>query len=268
MASVFVLSDHTGLTAEAMARALLAQFPGTDPGLRLRPFLDDEKKLAAVAEEIAAEPDCLVFSSLADPRARALIHQRCPGRFFDFFQSWTPRLAELLGRPPQPVTGSLHGTSAGGRYQARIRALEYSMMHDDGAVIRDYEAADVILVGVSRSGKTPTCLYLALHHGLKAANYPLVEEDLEDTRLPAPLVPHRERLVGLTIDPEQLQRIRARRRNSDRYAGAEQCRREVRQAEALFRRHAIPVIDTTAVSVEEIATRIKEMLPARREAPP
>jgi len=130
-------------------------------------------------------------------------------------------------------------------------------------VIRDYGQADVILVGVSRSGKTPTCIYLALHYGLRAANYPLVEEDLVAPVLPAPLKTHRSRLIGLTIDPEQLQRIRSRRRNRGRYADPEQCRWEVNQAEALFRRHHLPVIDTTSVSIEEVAARITTgILPA------
>ena len=260
--TVFILSDHTGLTADAMARALLAQFPDSDHEIRTHPFLDTPEKVAAVAGEIAADADCLVFSSLADPQARARVRAQCAGRFFDFFDAWTPSLEALLQQPARPVTGRLHGISSNGRYQERIRALDYSMIHDDGAVTRNYEEADVILVGVSRSGKTPTCLYLALHYGLQAANYPLVEEDLEGDELPAPIAPFRERLVGLTIDPAQLQRIRSQRRSSGRYARLEQCQWEVRQAEALFRRHRIPVIDTTAISIEEIAAHItSELLP-------
>jgi len=253
---VFVLSDHTGLTAEAMARALLAQFPETNHRLISHPFLDTPEKITQLLPEIADTPDCLVFSSLVDPQARARIRERCPERFFDFFEDYTPRLEQLLEQKARPVTGSLHGIANNGRYQERIRALDYSMIHDDGAVTRNYEEADVILVGVSRSGKTPTCLYLALHYGLQAANYPLVGEDLEREKLPDPIAPHREKLVGLTIDPLQLQRIRSQRRSSGRYAALEQCQWEVNQAEALFRRHRIPLIDTTAISIEEIAAHI------------
>ena len=257
---VFVLSDHTGLTADAMAKALLAQFPEQEHEIESHPFLDSLEKVAAVAEEIARLPDALVFSSLVDGRARRLVQEGCAGRFFDFFEEYTPRLEKLLDRKARPVTGSLHGIANNGRYQERIRALDYSMIHDDGAVTRNYEEADVILVGVSRSGKTPTCLYLALHYGLQAANYPLVEEDLERKHLPEFLIPHRDKLVGLTIDPLQLQRIRSQRRASGRYAALEQCQWEVNQAESLFRRHRLPVIDTTAISIEEIATHITSEL--------
>ncbi len=254
---VFVLSDHTGLTADAMARALLAQFPGEAHEVIHRPFLDNHEKVEAVAAEIEKERAPLVFSSLVDPRARERIAQASGEGLFDFFRDYTPRLEQLLGRQAEPVAGRLHGIADHGLYHERIRALDYSMVHDDGAVTRNYGAADVILVGVSRSGKTPTSLYLALHYGLKAANYPLVEEDLERDTLPAVLAPHRHKLVGLTLEPAQLQRIRAQRRGSGRYASLEQCRWEVRQAEALFRRHRVPVIDTTAISIEEIAARIR-----------
>jgi len=253
---VFVLSDHTGLTADAMARALLAQFPDTDHEIVTHPFVDTPEKLDRLLPEIAASPNCLVFSSLVDPQARARVREQCPGRLFDFFEDYTPRLAQILEQKANPVTGSLHGIANNSRYQERIRALDYSMIHDDGAVTRNYEEADVILVGVSRSGKTPTCLYLALHYGLQAANYPLVDEDLERKTLPDAIAPHREKLVGLTIEPLQLQRIRSQRRASGRYATLEQCQWEVNQAEALLRRHRIPVIDTTAISIEEIAAHI------------
>ncbi len=256
MRKVFVLSDHTGLTADAMARALLAQFPGEEHEIVRHPFLDSPEKVEAVVEAISREEAPLVFSSLVDPEARKRLQALCGERFFDFFQDYTPRLERLLGVKAQPVTGSLHGIANHGLYQERIRALDYSMIHDDGAVTRNYENADVILVGVSRSGKTPTCLYLALHYGLQTANYPLVDDDLERNELPAALAPYHDKLVGLTIDPVQLQRIRIQRRSSGRYAALEQCQWEVRQAEALFRRHGIPVIDTTAISIEEIAAHI------------
>ena len=254
--TIFILSDHTGLTADAMARALMAQFPDASCNILSHPFLDTLEKVRQLIPQISGAPDCLVFSSLVDPGARALIRAQCAGRFFDFFEDYTPRLEQLLGRKARPVTGSLHGIANNGRYQERIRALDYSMIHDDGAVTRNYEEADVILIGVSRSGKTPTCLYLALHYGLQAANYPLVEEDLEKKSLPKVISPCRDKLVGLTIDPLQLQRIRSQRRASGRYATLEQCQWEVNQAGVLFRRHRIPVIDTTAISIEEIAAHI------------
>lgn len=262
MRRAFILSDHTGLTAEAMARALLVQFPEQRHEIRSHPFLDSLDKVASVAREIARYPDALVFSSLVDAQARQLVREQCVGRFFDFFDEYTPRLEALLGTKAHPVTGSLHGIADNGHYQERIRALDYSVLHDDGAVTRHYEEADVILLGISRSGKTPTCLYLALRYGLQAANYPLAGEDLQHRELPPAVNPYRDKLIGLTTEPLQLQRIRSQRLNSGRYATMEQCRWEVSQAESLFRRHRLPVIDTTAISIEEIATHIiSEILP-------
>ncbi|WP_456412262.1 pyruvate, water dikinase regulatory protein [Thiolapillus sp.] len=257
---VFILSDHTGITAGSIARALLAQFPHQDFALEEHPFLDDRKKLSAVAEQIeslvqAGTPP-LVFSSIVDGDSRALLKEKSGGRLFDIFQAFTPGLEELLGVAASPVAGHLHGIGNADLYIERIRALDYAIIHDDGGITKNYAKADTILIGVSRSGKTPTCLYLALHNGLQAANYPLVDEDLEAARLPALLQEHRGKLVALTIDAAQLHRIRQQRRPGSRYSSLEQCQWEVHQAEALFREYRIPVIDTTAISIEEIATRI------------
>jgi len=253
---IFLLSDHTGLTIGAMARALLAQFPDLSPQYLERPFLDEPDRLQRVAEEIRADPHCLVFSSLADPEARAHIEPHCPGRFFDVFATYTPLLARRLATPARPATGRLHGIDELENYQARLQAVDYSLRHDDGAAPQGYPEADLILVGVSRCGKTPTCLYLALQHGLKAANHPLTAEELHERHLPAPIAPFQSKLVGLTIDPWQLHKIRIQRRPQGTYARLEQCQWEVERAQALFRRHRIPTLDTTAISVEEIATRI------------
>lgn len=254
---LFVLSDHTGLTAGAIAHALLSQFPRQQIEFIERPFLDTLDKVATVAKEIgAAQGAPLVFSSLVEPRARELLREKCGCRLYDIFEAFTAPLEEALEEKARPAPGKLHGIRNHNLYQERIRALDFSMIHDDGAVTRNYGDADVILLGVSRSGKTPTCLYLALHQGLQAANYPLVEEDLESTGLPEVLTPYRNKLVGLTIDPLQLQRIRAQRRSGGRYSSVEQCQWEVRQAEALFRRNRIPFLDTTAISIEEIAAHI------------
>lgn len=257
---VFILSDHTGITAGSIARALLAQFPDQDFELEEHPFLDDKEKLSAVADQIeslvlAGTPP-LVFSSIVDKDSRTLLGNKADWHLFDIFQAFTPGLEKLLGVAASPVAGHLHGIGNAGLYSERIQALDYAMVHDDGGITKSYAQADTILIGVSRSGKTPTCLYLALHNGLQAANYPLVDEDMEATRLPAILRDHIGKLVALTIDPEQLHRIRQQRRQGSRYSSLEQCQWEVHQAEALFRNYHIPVIDTTAISIEEIAMRI------------
>jgi regulator of PEP synthase PpsR (kinase-PPPase family) len=257
---VFVLSDHTGITAGSIARALLAQFPHQSFELEAFPFLDSMDKVEGIVREIerlnTEHQPPLVFSSFVNPEVRERLKTACGNRLFDIFEAFTPPLERLLGEAASPVTGQLHGIGNSASYTARIRALDYAMVHDDGSITKNYAKADVILIGVSRSGKTPTCLYLALHNGLQAANYPLVDEDLETTRLPAVLRDFRHKLVALTIDPKQLHRIRQQRRPGSRYASPEQCEWEVHQAENLFRKHHIPVIDTTAISIEEIAVHI------------
>jgi regulator of PEP synthase PpsR (kinase-PPPase family) len=257
---VFVLSDHTGITAASISRALLAQFPHQSFELEEHPFLDSLEKVAAIVTEIerlnAEHQRPLVFSSFVNGEVRELLVKTCGNRLFDIFEAFTPALGNVLGEAASPVTGQLHGIGNSGSYTARIKALDYAMIHDDGSITRNYEKADVILIGVSRSGKTPTCLYLALHNGLQAANYPLVDEDLASSRLPGILQEFKPKLVALTIDPKQLHRIRQQRRPGSRYASPEQCEWEVHQAENLFRKHHIPVIDTTAISIEEIAVHI------------
>ncbi len=257
---VLILSDHTGITAGSIARAQLVQFPRQTFELEEHPFLDSMDKVQQVLHQIeelnAQHHPPLVFSSFVDQTVRSKLKRICKQRLFDIFEAFTPTLENLLGEEASSIAGQLHGINNAGRYTRRIQALDYAMIHDDGSITRNYAKADVILIGVSRSGKTPTCLYLALHNGLAAANYPLVDEDLERPRLPEVLAPHQKKLVALTIAPRQLQRIRHQRRPNSRYASLEQCEWEVHQANALFRRLHLPVIDTSAISIEEIAMHI------------
>ena len=172
-------------------------------------------------------------------------------------------VAKQLGVSRQPRVGQAHGLVDFAAYEQRMNATNYALTHDDGVDIH-YDDADIILVGVSRSGKTPTCLYMALHYGVKAANYPLTPDDLEEGDLPKRLVPHRRKLYGLTIDPTRLQQIRQQRRPDSRYASIEQCRREVVAAEKLFRQEAIPSLSTTHTSIEEIASKVMSALGIHR----
>ena len=168
-----------------------------------------------------------------------------------------------LGTMRSSRVGKAHGLTDFNEYEARINATNYALSHDDGIDV-NYADSDVILVGVSRVGKTPTCLYMALHYGVKAANYPLTEEDLEKLELPKRLVPYRARLYGLTIDAQRLAQVREARRPGSRYAKIEQCRRELDLADRLFRREGIAVQNTTATSIEEIASKILSQLGIER----
>ncbi len=258
--SVFFLSDHTGITAETLGRSLLTQFEGVEFKQTSWPFLDSEEKAQQAVSRInrAAREDGsrpLVFSTLVNPDVRKVI-MTCQAAVFDFFDAFNDRLETELGQPAQHVSGRSHGMGDFAAYTARIDALNYSLANDDGVMTSNYPAADIILVGVSRSGKTPTCLYLALQFGILAANYPLTEEDLTKGLLPKQLDPYRDRLFGLTIDPDRLQQIRRERYPDSRYATMEQCRYELNAVETLYRREAVQFLNTTTMSIEEIAATI------------
>lgn len=260
---VFVVSDHTGITAENMARAQLAHFRGEHVEYQRRPFTDTVAKAAAVVREVAEAatrgPRPLLFSTIALPHVIEEL-QKADALYFDLLWPGIRQLETELGLTADHDAGSAHDITDNEAYLARMDALEFSLATDDGVGDRHYDRADLILVGVSRAGKTPTSLFLALQHGLKVSNYPLAEDDFEQSELPAPLRAHRTKLYGLTIDPRRLHAIRTARRPGSRYASLEQCEYEVRRAEALMGRHCITRRDTTTSSVEEIASSILSQL--------
>jgi regulator of PEP synthase PpsR (kinase-PPPase family) len=252
--SVFCVSDHTGLTVEAVAKSVLAQFPGLECSLTTLPFIDSREKAQRAAARIAAASPALVFSSLTDPALRDLMRD-AGAPLFDVFDLVAPAVGAALGQAVTPSGGHTHGMAA--NYEARMDAVNFALNLDDGLSPERLDQADLILVGVSRVGKTPTALYLALQYGLRAANYPLTPDDLERGGLPPPLEAQVARLRGLTLSAERLAAIRQARYPGSRYASASQCRTELAAAERLFRQHAIPVVDTTRMSVEEIAARLR-----------
>ena len=250
----FCVSDHTGVTVEAVAKSMLAQFSGFECSLIVLPFIDSREKAQAAAAQISAAPDALVFSSLTDPALRAILRES-RASVFDLFDLIAPAVETALGQAATPRGGHTHGMT--NNYESRIDAVNFSLALDDGLQPQRLDQADLILVGVSRVGKTPTALYLALQYGLRAANYPLTPEDLARPGLPDVLLPHLPRLRALTLSAERLAAIRQERYPDSRYASLEQCRTELAAAERLFRHHGLPVIDTTRMSVEEIAARLR-----------
>lgn len=258
--TVFFVSDQTGVTAETMGHSLLTQFDGLQFRAVTLPFISTvEKGLEARARiDATAETEGLrpiVFSTLVKDDVREVV-RTSNGLFLDFFDAFLGPLEAELQVKSSHAAGRAHGMQDLAVYTARINATNFALANDDGTHTRDYGKADVILVGVSRSGKTPTCLYMALQYGVFAANYPLTEDDLESARLPASLAEHKNKLYGLTIRPDRLQQIRTERKPESRYASAQQVAYEVRTAEAMFERYGIPCIDTTDCSVEEIGSRI------------
>lgn len=257
--TVFFVSDGTAITAETFGHSLLTQFGDLAfKEIRL-PFVDTVAKAeeaVALINQAAAQSqlEVLVFSTIVDAEVRAAL-KGVEAHVFDMFAAFMRPLEKLLGVTSSPAVGQAHGMGDVVAYEDRMDATNYALTHDDG-VSKRLDEAEVILIGVSRSGKTPTCLYMALHFAVKAANYPLTEEDLEQPRLPEFLRRNADKLFGLTIDPDRLSRIRELRRPGSRYASLKQCRYEVEAAEALLRAEGVPMLSSTGSSVEELASRI------------
>lgn len=268
--TVFFISDGTGITAETFGNAILAQFEISPRHVRL-PFTDSVDKAHQVVRQInhTAEVEGkrpIVFTTLVDMEILAVIKSQCNGMLLDMFGMFVAPLEIELGVKSNHRVGRFSDASKSKAYDQRIEAINFSLAHDDGQSNRDLAGSDVILVGVSRSGKTPTSLYLAMQYGLKASNYPLIPEDFDRRQLPPALVPHRKKIFGLTIGPDRLSQIRNERRPNSTYASLDNCRHEIHEAEAMMRREGIRWLSTTTKSIEEIATTIlQEVRPERLE---
>jgi [pyruvate, water dikinase]-phosphate phosphotransferase / [pyruvate, water dikinase] kinase len=268
--SVFFVSDGTGITAETFGNAILAQFEVKFRHIRV-PFVDSVDKAHQAVRQILHTGELegrkpIVFTTLVNMEVLTVILDGCKGKtmLMDMFGTFVNPLEQALGIKSNHRVGRFSDASKSKEYRDRIEAINFSLAHDDGQLNRDLELSDVILVGVSRSGKTPTSLYLAMQHGLKASNYPLIPEDFERRQLPPALMPHKKKIFGLTIQPERLSEIRNERRPDSKYASLPNCRHEVAEAEAMMRRAGIRWLSTTHKSIEEIATTIlQEINPER-----
>jgi regulator of PEP synthase PpsR (kinase-PPPase family) len=259
--TVFFVSDGTGITAETFGNSILAQFSAKARHVR-RPFIDTVDKADKVVSEINATEQAegkrpVVFITLVNDKVREILTgERCRGLVMDMFKAFVEPLEIEFGLKSNHRVGRFSDAAKSEEYNERIEAINFSLAHDDGQSARNLAAADVILVGVSRSGKTPTSLYLAMQHGIKAANYPLIPDDFERGHLPSSLTQHKRKCFGLTIDPERLRQIRNERRPDSKYASIENCRYEVREAEQMMKRSDISWLSSTHKSIEEIATTI------------
>lgn len=265
---VFFLSDRTGITSETLGHALLTQFSALAFDQHSLPFINSEESARSAVERInGAGHACgmrpLVFSTLVNDAYRAIIAE-CEAYVIDFFDAFIQPLEQELGLQSTHAAGLSHGISNEAVYMSRIEAVNYALHNDDGITTRHFNSAEVILVGASRCGKTPSCLYLGLQYGIRAANYPLTEFDAGDCKLPDLLRPYREKLFGLTIRPDRLRSIRELRKPESEYASLAQCQKEIRAIESLYAREGIAYLDTSHVSVEEIAASIIQQLGLRR----
>lgn len=264
MRPAFFISDHTGIIAEIIGKSLLSQFPGEAFAAVSLPFVDTPEKVAEVVQKIrdawkesSLRP--LVFSTMTDAGARATL-EASDAVVMDVYGRFLGQMMGELGRPAVPLRGKSHSMNDAGAYHARIDAVNFALAADDGLSTDKYDRADLILVGVSRSGKTPTSLYMAMQYGLKAANYPLTPDDFERPVLPERLRPYLAKLRGLTLAPERLAQIRSERRPNSNYAALETCRQELRLAEAMMRGAGIPILDSTSSSIEEIAALLRQSI--------
>ena len=267
--TVFFVSDGTGITAETFGHSVLTQFDMKFRQFRL-PFIDSEdkaydavRKINEVAEEDGARP--ILFSTLVKTELSSIIH-RANAMHMDLFQSFVVPLEQELCVKSTHTIGRSHNVVDSEEYKNRIEAINFSLAHDDGQSNKNLSSADVILVGVSRSGKTPTSLYLAMQYGIKAANYPLIPDDFERGKLPSALYPYKSKIFGLSIEANRLSEIRNERRAGSKYASLENCRYEVNEAEAMMRREGIRWLSSTTKSIEEISTTIlQEIKPNRSQ---
>lgn len=266
--TVFFISDGTGITAETLGHSLLTQFEGVRLKQVRMPFVNTPEKVWECVDRIreatridGARP--IIFTTLVNRELNAILSQE---NIFslNFFETFIVPLEAELGVKSTHTIGRTHGSIDTNDYKQRIEAINYTLSHDDGVTNQGLEQADVILVGVSRCGKTPTSLYLAMQFGVKAANFPLIPEDFERMKMPDSLVKHREKLFGLTIQPERLNQIRSERRPNSNYAALDNCRYEVKEAEKMMRSHGIRWLDSSTKSIEEISTTIMQEVKLER----
>lgn len=262
--SVYFVSESTGITAEAYGHSLLSQFGDARFVTRYTPFINSRDKAQALADELAHRAEAegrkpIVFATLVDDDISCVLkHADC--HYFELFDRFMPDLVEAIGIEPTRKAGVSHGLLNPDSYEARIETINYALNNDDGMSLNRFEQADVILVGVSRSGKTPTCLYLALHFGIRAANYPITAEDFEKGDLPDEVLAYGHKVFALTIEPERLAAIRELRRPNSDYASLRRCYKEVQMALDMFHRNGLTLLDSTTQSIEELASLIKKSL--------
>lgn len=264
-----MISDGTALTVESLGNSLLTQFESVKFITQVFPFIDSLEKAEDLCKKIVADYENnnlkpLVFMTLVDPKIADLV--RATGAcVFDFFESFLAKIEKELNVNASDIAGRAHAVSSSEKYNLRIDAVNYALTFDDGMKLNGYDRADIILIGVSRCGKTPSCLYMALQFGVFAANYPLTDESLSNCKLPDILRSYKHKLFGLTIDPQRLSDIREERRPNTQYSSIAQCRREVRDVETMYKNERIPYINSTTFSIEEITTKIMSVAQLKRK---
>ena len=267
---VFYVSDRTGITAESLGGSLLTQFEGYEFQPLTFPFVNTEEKARSVVDFINHERKegrgrPIIFSTTVTDEVRALL-RTADALFLDLFETFIPSIELELDANWSHTSGKAHGVTDQKRYDSRVEAMNFALEHDDGQSKRHIDRADVILIAPSRCGKTPSSLYMAMQHGIFAANYPLTEEDLEAGKLPKYLAMHVDKIYGLTNDAPRLSQIRNERRPGSKYASIQQCSYELREAEKLYKKFGIPFTNSVNMSVEEISALVMQEKGIRRQS--
>ena len=263
--NIYYISDSTGILAETLGRALICQFPEISFTEHIFPFVQTVEEAQNTLDKILKESSGLqpiIFSTLIDSEVRQ-IFDHANVEFFDGFASHLNRLANCLEAKPLRVPGYTHHQEET-KMDARVEAINFCMEHDDGSKTKEYDQADIIILGVSRAGKTPVSVYLATHMGFKTANFPLTDEYLSPYYLPKHILNNRTKAVGLMAAPEILHQIREKRYAHSNYAKMSTCREEVQQAQQIFLKYDIPYISSTKKSIEEISAQICKELAIER----
>lgn len=264
---VYFVSGNTGILAKDMGKALLCQFPEVSFNEELIPFIRTESQARKALERIlqqSAGRYPIIFSTLFS-KSLNNIFDTPEVEFLNICDHFLERLEEILEVKPIREAGTARALDDNAMTR-RVNAIHYSIAHDDGTATKDYDEADLIIVGVSRSGKTPVSVYLATQMGLKTANFPLVDDNLGTCRLPPEIIRNKNRVVGLSTTPDMLHSFREKRYQGSTYAKIATCATELKQSDQIFLKYQIPVVFSDGRSIEETATQVAQELRSKMEA--
>lgn len=258
---VYYVSGSTGLLAEDVGKALLCQFQEISFNQEIIPFIKTKEAAKMAMEHILEQSGGvhpLIFCTIMDPKIKNIFDSP-EVEFFDVFANVLDTLEICLETKALRVPGYSRNVDDIALAK-RVEAIHFSLEHDDGTRTREYDEAEVILLGVSRSGKTPVSVYLATHMGLKVANYPLTSEHLNNYELPHEIIRNRKKVVGLMTSPQLLHKIREQRYSGSTYAKLSTCSTEINQAKEIYIHYNIPLLETDGKSIEETAVQVTQLI--------
>jgi [pyruvate, water dikinase]-phosphate phosphotransferase / [pyruvate, water dikinase] kinase len=264
---VYYLSGSTGILAKDLGKALLCQFPDVPFREELIPFIQTEKEAEKAIERIRSRSTGqvpMVISTLLGRKLNGILNHP-DVEFLNIFDQFLRKIEDILEEKAVWKAGASRHPSERTMIK-RVEAIHYCIDHDDGSGTKDYDEAEVILLGVSRSGKTPVSVYLATQMGIKTANYPLVLDDSPSFRLPPYITRNKKRLIGLSITPQLLHQYREQRYANSSYASLSTCRSEINEVNTLYLNHDIPIVTSDGKSIEEIAIHVTQLLNLKKKA--